>query len=253
MATQNLSALFPDSRYTYTSGGALNPFTTLLVYNTSISTPGNGGQCCLWTVPANATWAKFEVWGGGGGGAGGCCCQSQVWGGGSGSYARKTIQVKPGDSYTICAGSSTTCSTTCCGFYGCVSWAQLNSGTYGLNVCAQGGGTGISNCYTGYCQCNWTSCICGAYCGADFGICGHQAGGNQSSTCGFQSYAFVAEPTYVSQGVRTTFDYCQILNGSSWAGCATFPGGGGGGGGSAGGSCCYGGWGQGGLVVITYK
>ena len=36
---------------------------------------GNGGRCCLWTVPTGKINVTFELWGGGGGGGGGCCCQ----------------------------------------------------------------------------------------------------------------------------------------------------------------------------------
>ena len=63
--------------------------------------PNNGGQCCLWTVPAGAEWAAFEVWGGGGPGAGVCCCQ-QGWSGGSGSYGRRIIEVAPRTIYNLC-------------------------------------------------------------------------------------------------------------------------------------------------------
>ena len=61
-----------------TSASGSVPLRSLRVYNTSITSSNNGGQCCLWTVPAGAEWAAFEVWGGGGPGAGVCCCQ-QGW------------------------------------------------------------------------------------------------------------------------------------------------------------------------------
>lgn len=253
MPSVNISTFYPDARYTW-SGNAtlLNGFNTLAVYNTNTGTPSNGGTCCLWTVPANATWATFEVWGGGGGGAGACCCQGQVWGGGSGSYARRTISVVPGNTYRICAGGSTGCSVTCYGCDGFPSYVQTETASNAINLCAQGGGHGISNCAAGYGSCNWTSCICGSYCGQDFGICGHQAGQN-NSTCGYQSYSFVANPTYIAQGVGRSMDYCQIFHGNQMQGCSVFPGGGSGTANTVSGSCCWGGWGQGGLVLVTYK
>ena len=76
---------------------------------------GNGGRCCLWTVPANTVNATFELWGGGGGGHGGCCCQFPNRPAAGGSYAIRTIQTTAGCQYTVCAGGSTTC---CC--HGCI-------------------------------------------------------------------------------------------------------------------------------------
>lgn len=74
------------------------------------------------------------------------------------------------------------------------------------------------------------------------------------SWCGFDSWQYVPQGTYVGGGARTGSSHC----GEYWMGCAimgngnTFPGGGGGTAISYGG-CCWGGWGAGGLVVVTYK
>ena len=75
------------------------------VYNTSITSANNGGQCCRGLHPG-VTWVFPQIWGGGGPGAGVCCCQ-QGWAGGSGSYARRIITASAGDQFTLCAAGST--------------------------------------------------------------------------------------------------------------------------------------------------
>jgi hypothetical protein len=55
----------------------------------------------MWEVPAETTKATFHLWGGGGMGAGSFCCM-QGLGGGSSAYAYKTVDVTPGDVYTLC-------------------------------------------------------------------------------------------------------------------------------------------------------
>ena len=258
MAAINLSTLFPTSLYTQVSSSG-NTLGVIYVYNTNTNTLNNGGQCCLFTAPAGSTYAKFEVWGGGGAGAGSCCCQHAAYSGGSGSYARKTIQLVPGQQYTVCAGGSSTSpaySSTGTGVTGNPSYVcgnNSNSGiTYPITLCANGGGPGSSQCNYWQNACNIPSCICGGGCGYDLLICGSQAG-SQASTCGLVSWAFAAEPTYVGGGVRMSCDHCQNGCGSAFGGCATFPGGGGMSGNTNGGSCSCGGWGAGGLVIITYK
>ena len=63
---------------------ATNYPTEIAIFNASVNSPSNGGACCLFTVPAGATWVAFEIWGSGGGGAGSCCCM-QGFPGGSGA------------------------------------------------------------------------------------------------------------------------------------------------------------------------
>jgi hypothetical protein len=63
----------------------------------------------------------------------------------------------------------------------------------------------------------------------------------------------VAQGPYIGGGMRPTRTHC----GEYWMGCDSvggniWPGGGGGTAISYGG-CCWGGWGAGGLVVVTYK
>lgn len=248
MASQNLSTLFPDSRWTIPSTVG-NPLTVIYVYNTSVSTATNGGRCCLFTVPANATWAKFEVWGGGGGGGGACCCQQQCYSGGSGTYARRTISVTPGQQYTICAGGSSDCSLTCLGSPGFPSYACL-TGT--LALCAAAGPQGVTGCFYTNNACNSVSYQSGGACGHDLVICGIVSGAN-ATTCGYMSWAYGSEPTYLGGGIRASIDQCGLGTGMGTGGCASFPGGGGSGAQASGGPCYQGGVGAGGLVVITYK
>ena len=245
MATISLSTLYPDSRFTITN---LNNPGVVIIANTSMSV-SNGGVCCLWTVPANATWARFEVWGGGGGGGGACCCQFQSCSASSGSYARKTIRLVPGQTYTICAGGSTSCMGSCLGQPGFASYACNPSATYPLCLCASGGISGSTTCGAGYSYSCLSRPCAGSACGFDLAICavshGIQAGGG----CGFHSWGLTPDPTYVGGGAKISPDACRPCIGV----CGGFPGGAGGNGNGQGGSCCWGSWGAPGLVVITYK
>ena len=257
MATQTFSALFPDSRYTL-AASATNALNLLYVYNTNTNSASNGGQCCLWTVPAGAGWAKFELWSGGGDGGGACCCQHASRSGGSGSYARKTIRVVPGQSYTICAAGSTAMPTACQGQGSYQSYAcgnSSNSGiTYPLCLCAPSGAVGVANCnyWQNSCNCTSQSCVIGAFCGADLCICG-MFGGSNNTTCGLMGWQTAAQPTYIGSGVRMSFDLCENFHGCNFGGIAGFPGGGGSSANTNDGGCYCGGWGAGGLVLITYK
>lgn len=246
----DLRSLFPDTRFNPTYQA--NTFSTLYVYNTNVGNVTNGGQCCLWTVPAGVTWAKFEVFGGGGDGGGACCCQQPAKGGGSGSYARKTIRVVPGQSYTLCAGGSGCCSQNNCGTNGFPSYA-CGGVTYGLCLCASGGEGGASCCWAAiggnyHCSTN----VCGSACGYDLAICGMQGSAHQS-WCGYDAWTYIQAAPVIGSGSRLSRTHC----GEYWMGCDAvggnvWPGGGGGTAMSYGG-CCWGGWGAGGLVVVTYK
>lgn len=247
MAT--LRALFPTDQFFSQNINRC----CLMVYNTNINNVTNGGRCCLWTVPSGVSWAKFEVWGGGGDGPGACCCMQPVYPGGSGSYARKTIRVVPGDRYRICAGSSGCCAGPCCGTNGFPSWVQTESATYAINLCAQGGQGGCSQCFYAYsAQFSYPTQRCGSYCGADFFLCGNR-GGAKATVCGYDSHQWLPGPTYIGGSMRLSFDYCLPCHGCGHVGESVFPGGGGGGAVANGGPCCWGGWGMGGLVVITFR
>lgn len=135
------------------------------------------GFCCLWTVPANATYVTFEIWSGGGGGSGMICCNycSFSIGGAGGNYGVKSIAVQPGWQYTVCAGGSWPCakSHTCAAGMGCRSYVNgcnLSNfcvmGACGSWMC-DGDAWGPRHHDSGCANCN----ICGIF-GADFGMMG---------------------------------------------------------------------------------
>lgn len=228
---------------------------TLYVYNTNINSAQNGGRCCEWTVPANASWARFEIWGGGSDGPGACCCQQPAQSGGAGAYARKTMSVVPGAAYTICAAGSGCCAQPCCGTEGFPSFVRVSGGA--LVVCARGGPTSCSKCFQGYdsgCmqESNTRMCCGDSTFGADYSVCAI-SGSSGGGSCGYNSHQYVPEGPILGGGIKMSRDFCIILSGCSHiGGTASFPGGGGGGA-TTGGGCCWGGFGAGGLVTITWR
>lgn len=248
----NLRSLFPDSQYETGAVTSANNLATLYVYNTNTGTPDNGGMCCLWIAPANTAWARFELWGAGGGGGGACCCQHQRMSGGSGTYARKTVRVVGGTGYTICAGSSTSCSQPCQGNSGAPSYACTPNSTYPMGVCAAGGCGGRTECHIGFNgDPGSVSCFIGSACGHDLAICGVMHG-YAGGTCGYDSWAIAPEPTYIGGGHKISRDFCTWCYGNS-QGVTTFPGAGGMSASTPSSGCYQGGMGAGGLVIITYK
>jgi hypothetical protein len=249
----NLSTLFPTDIFP-AAGGA--EFKQLQIFNVNILDLNNGGQCCLWTVPAETNWARFEVWGGGSTGPGSCCCQQPAQSGGAGAYARKTISVTPGDTYRICAAGTTCCNSSCCGVEGFPSWVQTETATNPINLCARGGPPSCGMCFVGF-----AGCICigntrveatGSFCGQDFGLPAI-SGASMPGTCGFQTHQHVPQGPYIGGGARTSRDYCIPLNGcASLGGWAVWPSSGGGGAVTGSGVSCWGHWGAGGLVLVTY-
>ena len=151
---------------------------------------GNGGRCCLWTVPANTVNATFELWGGGGGGHGGCCCQFPNRPAAGGSYAIRTIQTTAGCQYTVCAGGSTTC---CC--HGCIGGNGYPSFVTGSSIpttCAPGGCAGKACCFTSAYTCHpsfvWQ---CGT---GDWGLPQITGSSKRSQYCHNQMWAFIGGP-----------------------------------------------------------
>lgn len=212
---------------------------------------GNGGKCCLWTLPANKVNITFELWGGGGGGHGGCCCQFPNRPAAGGSYAIRTIQSTPGCQYTICAGGSTTC---CC--HGCIGGNGYPSFVTGSSIpttCAPGGCGGKACCFTSAYTCHpsfvWQ---CGT---GDWGLPQITGSSKRSQYCHNQMWNFVTGPAHFGVSRRTK-DWCagNFTNTGSCFNClAAFPGGGGGGGAACGEPCCWGGWGQAGAVKVSYS
>lgn len=98
------------------------------------------GKCCLWTVPAGVSCARFQIWGAGAGRGYVCCCGFIPFGG-TGAYASVIIPVTPGDTYTLCAGCAYCCyacnnNTNVNGQPGCQSFVVGNNIS---NFCAEGG------------------------------------------------------------------------------------------------------------------
>tara|TARA_R110001592_G_scaffold11657_1_gene57028 strand:+ start:7275 stop:8111 length:837 start_codon:yes stop_codon:yes gene_type:complete len=238
------------------------------LFNGNYWNVANGGCCLLWTVPAGTTSVRFELTGGGGTGSIGACCSNGP-SGGAGAYATKTLFAYNGDftagstQYTICSGASTDCSCcrqctscACCGRRGCRSFVT-GSGLSGF--CAEGGAWGWHHC-SGGCyscvapaQCNKCLQICACYNGADFGIPGPSGGKHQNQFCRGTDRSWTG-PGVGPYAASTNFGQDNCSAGNSQGCCkgqALFPGGGGISPFTDGG-CCWGGWGAGGLVVVSY-
>lgn len=236
------------------------------IYHNSISSVTNGGCCCCWIVPTGATWAIFELWGAGGDGGGACCCSGLgCCGPGTGHYARQAIQVTAGQYFCTCAGGSGCCAQSHCGTCGFPSWVYC--GTNGSSVvCAGGGYMGCTGCWHGFWGCtgicngaqNFGCNLCaGASARSpDIGIASIGGVAKDSSYC-FSSMWFAATgaPKY-GMTTRHGREHCSVGNtavGCEYgAGGSKWPAGMGTPSSACGGGCCWGGWGAGGLVLITY-
>lgn len=237
---------------TYTSNYAQQQ---LAVYNTNISAVTNGGQCCCWQVPAGVTWAIFELWGGGGDGAGSCCCMGNYWGPGSGNYTKKRLDVTAGCYFCICAAGSGCCALTCCGQCGYPSWVMCQNGT--MATCAGGGYIGCTLCFRSYQGCTGIcvpACSYGCTYSGDFAYPSTNSIAKESNYC--WSNQWTGQPGSPKFGgtFRVGMEYCTTQltrNGNDYY-PSRWPGGAGANSRACGGGCCFGGWGAGGLVLITY-
>ena len=230
----------------------------IAVYNSNYTSLQNGGTCCCFIVPAGVTSALFEVWSAGGDGAGACCCQGPLYGAGPGQYARRNISVTPGCWYTVCAAGSGCRSCCCCGVCGFPSWVRCVDGST-MVVCAQGGLTGCTYCFRSYQGCTgvcYPTCIlcCGVY-NSDlpFGISAFNNPTKESNYCWNKMWSWNTGAPVYAQNLRLSPDYCctQLTRSGEDAFCTKWPGGSGMNT-RACGSCCYGGFGTGGLVLITF-
>ena len=97
------------------------------------STPGTSS----WTAPAGVTSVDVEAWGGGGGG-GSRTTTGCGGGGGGGAYAKSTISVTPGQSYSYTVGSG-----------GSAGNSGGDSSFNTSNIIAKGGSSVASNTSTG--------------------------------------------------------------------------------------------------------
>lgn len=251
-----------DYLYGYQPGEATSP-EEFVVYHTSTTSQQNGGCCCLFTLPAGKNYVVFEIWSGGGSGAGVCCCQ-QGPGAGSGSYAIKGIEASPGDTFTICAASSSICTDPSWdnGCTGCSSWVCGNGGGGGpswkLCVC---GGNNIGynrrcfyfiNCYDccSSCWCCHSRVTCSnSNATPDMIAMGTNGSAHPNQYCNDSSYMHASSAPFTAGGFR------QKSSCRSWhAGCgnSTFPGGGGLTAAKYDNQCCGGEWGSGGMVYVLY-
>ncbi len=240
----------------YTNAATITAISLLefAVANTT-ETGSNGGRCCAWTVPAGASYIKFEMWGAGGGGGGSCCCM-QGWPGGSGSYAVRTLtgtQVVPGCVYTICAGGSSAVSNTNDGCPGNTSYV---TGHNLSNFCARGGCGGCTFCY-GFCSACHTNQMCDRTCcavGGDLVMHGTCGARYTEFYCyaGSQQFAPVAPGTVSGPvfGPQGCTPFVGIGNGSLCK--PVFPGGGGFSAQVHSGQCRCSWYGAPGLVLVTF-
>ena len=230
----------------------------LAIYNTDTPSVTNGGQCCLFTVPAGITWAVFEIWGGGGSGGGACCCMGPYYGPESGAYAKRRIAVTAGQQFCLCAGGSGCCNQTCCGACGFPSW--VNCQANGTQVtCAAGGCGGCVQCFRTYQGCTG---ICFGMCrmGCDVGTHDFMqpkimSQPKASNYCWQNMFEFKSGPTKYKANLLLGMEHCSTsltISGCSPFGAPAYPGGPGNSATACGGGCCWGGWGAGGLVVVNY-
>jgi hypothetical protein len=181
-----------------------SPTGCLCVYD-SASTFLRCGACCLWTVPAGATQAQFQIWGPGAGTGSGCCCGGAPFGA-TGSYATVIIPVTAGWQYTLCAGCAVCCYAARAahqGFFACPSFV---TGCQLCNFCARGGFAGvyrtqvIRNGAGTICRYQATGCTQSGPCicntGTDFCF------SNSCATCGCIPWTPDPEATYF--GCTTT-------------------------------------------------
>lgn len=229
----------------------------LAIYNTNIQSVTNGGQCCCWVVPLNTTWAIFELWGGGGDGAGACCCMGNYWGPGTGNYAKKHIRVNAGQFFCVCAAGSGCCATTCCGQCGYPTWVRCGTDNT-MSVCAGGGYMGCTLCFRSYQGCTG---ICVPSCSYGCTVAGHDFAypsvnsiAKESNYCWSNQWTGQQGSPKFGNNFRQGTEYCTTQltrNGNDYY-PSKWPGGAGANARACGQGCCFGGWGAGGLVLITY-
>jgi len=125
-------------------GSRISNSNYIKVCGTGVTWKCGAGASCTWTVPAGASRAKFQVWGAGMGSNPACCCGGDA-SGHSGAFSELTIDVTPGDTYTVCAGCS--CQRWCCS--NTPPGEGCQSGVTGPGICclkADGGHCYNANC-----------------------------------------------------------------------------------------------------------
>jgi hypothetical protein len=195
--------------------------------------PNNGGCCFLWTVPAGATTATFEMWGGGGEGSGSRCCEYNGEGSTTGVYAVKTIDVVAGQAWRICAAGSTTDGTQtglCCSCTatGNPSWVACNTDSTVVACAAGGCGGGMESSRGGVFAyaCCWSKIRTGSISDMEFPGVGTAFIRNQyCHSSMYDIYAGGASTGRAGKdlcGVTNCFGECAILR---YPSCPAWPGG----------------------------
>jgi len=102
------------------------------------TTFGRCGASTTYTVPAGATYLRFQMWGAGAGSYNMCCCGGSPFGG-QGAYGSVIIPAVPGCQYVLCSGCAACCNNTEGGIGSVDGYPSYVTG-YGLTgVCADGG------------------------------------------------------------------------------------------------------------------
>ena len=180
------------------------PVGCLCVFD-SASTFLRCGRCCLWTVPAGATQAQFQLWGPGAGTGSGCCCGGAPFGA-TGAYATVIIPVTAGWTYTLCAGCAFCCYASRSQHSGAISGPSFVNGCRLIGLCATGGfagtyrsqeirkGSGTTCRYQATPNSDSGPCICNT--GTDYCF------SNSCATCGV--IPFTSDPVQTFYGSTTT-------------------------------------------------
>ena len=212
------------------------------------------GHSCAWTVPADTTAIKFEMYGGGASGWGACCCMMVGIPGGAGGYVVKHLSEDDGD---FTAGSSVyqICSagTGCCYPGSSIGRGHTSyvTGPGLSNYCALGGHVGQHQCRSFNCYTCCHTCFgCAAVHGGDYGQPGRSSWLHSNHYCAGGLWEVASgSPGPLGTGDAHSPDACTF--GMHSGGSPASPGVGGYSGMTSG-SCCCGKAGGGGAVVITY-
>jgi hypothetical protein len=180
------------------------------------------------------------------------------WGPGGGNYAKKYLSVAAGCYFILCGAGSGCCATQCCGNCGFPSFVLCGS-NQSVATCAGGGQLGCVLCHRSYQACTGI-CIgsCSYGCttwGADYSAQSNMGPNKESNYCWSNMWVWDAGSYKYKNSTRRGLEYCSTsltnqgcnnMQGSKW------PGGPGQSARACGGGCCWGGWGAGGLAMVTY-
>ena len=241
-------------------GGGSGPVRTLFVgcHRANGQTGQEGinfnGHQCAWTVPADTTAIKFEMYGGGASGWGACCCMMVGIPGGAGGYVVKHLSEDDGD---FTAGSSVyqICSagTGCCYPGSSIGRGHTSyiSGPGLSNFCAIGGHQGQHQCRSFNCYTCCHTCFgCAHVYGGDYGQPGRSSWLHSNHYCAGGLWQVASgSPGPLGTGDAHSPDACTF--GMHSGGSPASPGVGGNSGMTSG-SCCCSKAGGGGAVVVTY-